>query len=220
MDIIVPEIDDKYVQKILNKIDSKYDPEKVPVIVEQYAKIHNCYINVAEKIKKDGGKVHYGWSIYKTDILCEAERHAVWENDNEELVDITPKEVDLDEILFVSDDDFIYHGQLVDNIRVNITNNPVVDDFIILCENLEIFYTYGKRIDDDRIELPEQVTPKVSLYESLKSHLLSFIYSGGLPRSKCFCGGAKNYKNCHGATLKKDITEDVKKIKKELNTDN
>lgn len=216
MNIVTPEIEDKYVQKILNMIDSEFEPEKVPVIVEPYAKVQNCYINVDEKIKKDGGKVHYGWSIYKTDILCEAERHAVWENEDEELIDITPKEIELDEILFVSDNDFIYTGQLVDNIRVNITNNPVVEDFIMLCENLEIFYTYGKRIDDSRVELPEQVTPKIILYENLKGELLSFIYSGGEPRSKCFCGGVKNYKNCHGATLKKDITEDVKKIKKKL----
>jgi len=216
MNIITPEIDDKYVQRILDKINSEYEPEKVPVIVEPYAKIQNCYINVAEKIKRDGGKIHYGWSIYKTDILCEGERHAVWENDDEELIDITPKEIELNEILFVSDNDFVYEGQLIDNIRVNITNNPVVDDFIVLCENLETLYTFGKRIDDDKIELPEQVTPKVASYEGLKAHLLSFIYSGGFPRNKCFCGRDKNYRNCHGATLKRGIIEDVKKLKKEL----
>jgi hypothetical protein len=212
--IISPSEVDVFVNKVLDKNGSDFEPEIIPVIIESFSKTLNCFIDVEEKVKRDGGKVHYGWAIFKSDILCEAERHAVWENEDEELIDITPREFNFEQIMFVSDNDFIYQGQLVDNIRVNLTQNPIVDDFIFVCENLEILYTFGKRIDDDRMIIPPSIVPLIEKYESIKSTLLFFINSGGKPSSKCFCGGQKNYKNCHGLNLKQNISLEMSSIVK------
>lgn len=216
MNIISPTETDKFVEKLLIKIGSEYEPEQVSVIIEPYAQLHTCYPNVDEKIKRDGGKVHYGWTIYQSDILYEAERHAVWENKDGDLIDITPREIDLKQIMFVSDNDFVYNGQMVDNYRINITDNSIVDDFILVCENLEKLYTYGERIDDEQLNMPLPVAKLIDQYENLKAVYLTYIHSGGQPSSKCLCGGQKNYKNCHGQTLKQNIKADMTELKKSL----
>jgi hypothetical protein len=213
---ISPTETDKFVEKLLTKITSEYEPEQVPVILETYAKRNNCYLNVDEKVKRDGGKAHYGWTIYQTDILCEAERHAVWENDEGDLIDITPRDIDLQQIMFVSDNDFVYTGQLVDNIRVNITDNPIVDDFILVCVNLEELYTFGQRVNDEQMNIPAPAATLINEYENLKNGYFAYIYSGGRPNSKCLCGGQKNYKNCHGQTLKQSINADMTEVRKVL----
>lgn len=216
--ISVPNENDKYVDKLLDKMNVEYLPEKVPVIIENGAKKLNCFVNVQEKVIKDGGKIHYGWAIYKSDIICEAERHSVWETPNGDLVDITPKDFDFNEILFVSDNnDFEYKGQLIDNIRINITNNKVVDDFIVLCEGKEKLYSYGERIDDERMSLPEPIKMIIDNYENLKIHLELFLNKGGNTTSKCLCGGPKSYKNCHGLDLSKNIKRTVSEVSKKFN---
>ena len=157
-----------HVEKLLDKMNAQFDPEQVKVVLEPYAKIHNCFMNVAEKVNRDGGKIIYGRAIFYTDLVCEAEMHAVWESPNGELIDITPRECAFEEIMFVYDEDFVYENQLVDNIRINSTDNPIVEDFILLCETLEKFYTYGTRINDDEMSLPKPIIELVQQYENLK----------------------------------------------------
>ena len=216
MKAIRPKVNDKFVEILLAKINCEYEPEEVPVIIEAYAKLGNCYMNVEEKVNRDGGKVHYGWKIYQTKVLCEAERHAVWENEEGDLIDITPNDDDDKQILFVSDNNFVYTGQLVDNVRVNITDNPLVEDLILVCESLEKFYACGRRIDDEQIGVPEPAAKMIYIYSKLKNAYLAYIHSGNRPNSKCLCGNTKNYKNCHGLTLRQNIKADLKSLKKSI----
>lgn len=200
-----------FVERLLEKINSEFEPEQVPVIIEKYSKTLNCFKNVDRKVQLDGGKTHYGWAIYQTNLLCEAERHAVWENESEELIDITPREVDFDQIMFISDNDFEYEGQIIDNYRVNITKNKVVDHFIKVCEILNKFYSLGKRKNDWELEVEPHIGKIIYEYEELKSRLESYINNGGNLKTKCVCGGNKNYKNCHGKTLIQRLNNDYKK---------
>jgi hypothetical protein len=134
------------------------------------------------------------------------------------LIDITPKEYEFAEILFVSDNnDFEYKGQLVDNIRINITNNPIIDDFIVLCEGTEKLYSFGNRINCDQIALPEPIKLIIDRFESLKIHIEMFVNNDSRPTSKCFCGGQKTYKNCHGQNLKVKIKSTVNEIARRIN---
>ena len=214
MSPFTPQEENKHVKKLLNLLKVEFDTEIIPVQVESYAKPLNCFPNVDEKVKRDGGKAHYGWAIHQTDLLCEAERHAVWESPNEDLIDITPREFVTENTMFVSDNNFIYTGQLVDNVRVNITSNPVVDDFIKVCETLEKFYALGERVDDESMSIPEPIAPYIENLENLKNGYLFFMNSGGTPRKSCFCGSPKAYKNCHGSELKSIIAVDFSRLKK------
>ena len=211
---IKPNINGKFVEELLNRIDAEYSPEIIPVRIEDYAEELNCYENVDKKVSIDGGKTHYGWVIYETDLLCEAERHAVWENEEEELIDITPREIPTEQVIFVSDNNFTYSGQFIDNIRVNITKNKVVDDFILICETESQLYASGERLDSMQIKLPPKAAELISKYQQLKIQFESYIKAGNNEKSKCFCDSQKFYKNCCQGQLRPMIKNDLLSIKK------
>lgn len=211
-----PDESNVFVERLLDKLEVEFNPEIIPVVVDSSARKNNCFINVDEKVKRDGGKVHYGWVVFQTDILCEAERHAVWENPKGDLIDITPRDVHFDRIMFVSDNEFVYTGQLVDNVRLNTTKNPVVDDFIAISEIIEDLYGHGNRIDEKRITFPEHIGKVILTYETLKQCYLTFIREGGKPSMMCFCDSGKVYHSCHGKPILKVLRKDAIEIKKML----
>ncbi len=214
--IISPIETNEFIDKILAKIGSEYEPEQVPVKIEPYAKIHNCYIDVEQKVKLEGGSIHFGWAIFQTDILCEAEHHAVYELENGDLIDISPREFPFESIMFVPDNKAKYTGQSIDNVRINITENVVVDDFILICECVEKLYSYGNRINDEQLNLPEFIFQLIKQYEDLKISYLTFIRNGGRYNTTCFCGSPKNYNNCHGKSLRDGIKKEMLSIKKQI----
>lgn len=212
----VPTEVNQFVEKVLDKINAEFDPEFVPIIPELYAQPQNCFGNVVEKVKRDGGKAHYGWAIFQSSIICEAERHAVWENDDEELIDITPREFGFDKILFVSDNNLVYTGQLIDNARINITKNKLVDDYIALCETLEYLYTYGTRLNDDMLNVPEPALTLTVQYENLKGMFQAYIYQGGTSETLCMCNSGAIYKKCHGRSIRVNFQSDLLKVSRVL----
>lgn len=112
-------------------MEMEYDYEIIPVAVEDYSEALQCFPNVEEKVKRDGGKIHYGWSVhFNKNLIIEAERHAVWEDENGDLICITPNPFGLDEVIFLSDDIPVADNLLIDIVRMNITNNPLVNDWI------------------------------------------------------------------------------------------
>lgn len=63
--------------------------------------------------------------------MIEAELHCVWQDNKGQLVDITPKVDNEETALFVTNPNEKYCGITRDNIRVNITENKLVDDLIL-----------------------------------------------------------------------------------------
>lgn len=76
----------------------------IPVIDDPYGLYGWCSDGVREKVKHDGGRCIFGWSIWEWPrVLLTAEFHCVWENNEGERFDITPKPKNEDRILFVAD---------------------------------------------------------------------------------------------------------------------
>lgn len=200
----------KNVDKLLQKLKTEFEPEIVPVKIELYSRQLQCYSNVKQKVENDGGKIHYGWRIHQTNLLCEAEHHAVWEDKNEDLLDITPNENNDKEILFVSDNNYTYDGKDVGNIRINATNNFIVDDFILVCETIDKLYSFGERKDELEILLANPIIEFINEYNELKNVLLNFINNNANKFSNCLCGNSKTYKNCHHPILKTKTLGDIK----------
>jgi hypothetical protein len=205
------QVPDAFLEKLLSKIGSEFEPEKVPVYAEDYATLLNCFPNVDEKVRRAGGKPHYGWSIHKTRLLYEAERHAVWENEDGDLIDVTPYESSVDEILFVSDNSWAYTGKLVDNIRVNRTKNPLVDDFILLSETVSQALAYGSQLNGI-LTIPEPAMVVAESYGKLRDDLYEFIKLGGQIYTACYCGISRTYKSCHGNQLREGINMVMNKL--------
>lgn len=208
----VPEAGSPWVEKLMAVLKNDIEPEIVPLKVENYAKKDSCFPNVEEKVKRDGGRAYYGWAVWQSANLIESEMHAVWASLEDELFDITPKDLDISHILFIPDESFIYKGQFTDNVRLNITSNRLVDHFIGICNTLGYLYSLGTRVSDTHIELPVFVQTAINDYETLKSGYLILLEQSGNISSPCFCGGQKVYKNCHGKDFDKDLKNNLSKI--------
>ena len=211
----VPKIIDKHIKRLIQKIDSDYETEYVSVKTEEYSNWGQCYYNVAEKVRRDGGKIHYGWALYQSKILSEAERHAVWEDENEKLLDITPNELGVDEILFVSDN--ISPIIDIDNYRENRIGSASVDDFILLAKTIsDLNILYGIRISEKEISIPDNVRKYIIHLNTLKDFYSDYLEHYSSKAAKCYCASNKAYKNCCSYNIRNEIHNNLKRIQKEL----
>jgi len=213
---ISPKTVDKYVEKLLVGLDVEYEPEIIPVRVEPNAKLRSCYYNVEEKVKRDGGKIFYGWAIWQSHYLCEAEHHAVWENKDGDIVCITPREVQADEIMFVPDSSRVYEGVSISNVGFNICGSPLIDDFIKLRYAVCKLYKFGTRKDADIVVFPKCVSDAVNEINELSGCIEVFFLLGNKPASYCYCKSSKPYRQCHGKDIDMRIEYCIDKVKKTL----
>lgn len=112
--------------------------------------INDCYYNVQNFIKKNGGSIQYGWQIWETlpDVMCEAEFHAVWVDKKGNFRDITPKSIpNIKRILFLPDPARKYEGKQIDNFRVALKDDPIVHRFIEVSELFFLELNKGKLAD-------------------------------------------------------------------------
>ncbi len=185
------------VKRVLSKIGTGNEPIFIPVRPEFDARKDSCFYNVPRVIAREGGKKHYGWAILDGPFICEGERHAVWETESGELIDVTPREIPITEIMFVSDQDFEYRGKLVDNIRVNKTSDILVDDFIRICESTTRIYNTATRKNELELSMRADMKEKLDILERTKMVYLQHLAAGGNFTGPCFCGKGSLYKSCH-----------------------
>jgi hypothetical protein len=178
--------------KILDKLQNRNSPVIVPLRAEIYSTKENCFYNVMDKVTNDNGQIVYGWKLHKSIFLEEAERHDVLKSLNGELVDVTPDEVYKDRILFLEDDKgWVYDGKYSDNVRVNTTANPLVDDYILLNETISKLWQTGKRSSRLEISLLEPVVKVIEFLNNDKLEREKYILSNNNPNNICYCGQGK-----------------------------
>jgi hypothetical protein len=201
-------------EELLDKIEAKYYPMNVVVQPDRDASLNNCFNNVAKKVKNEGGEIVYGWALLPQRHMLEAEKHAIWKSPDEQYLDITPRPFPIPMLQFVIDDEFKYNGQLIGNVRLNVTDNKVVDDWIVLAEAIDKLYSYTTRIDDEQVGVPPVIAPVLKQMEKMVKYYDPFVSNDGTPESSCFCGKLLPYKDCHGSELQEAIAEDLAKIEK------
>lgn len=205
-------------ERLIKVIDSKFEPLLVPVIPEKYSKINSCFYNVEDKINVDGGQIVYGWKLHQGLFLIEAERHAIWESSEGELVDVTPNIENSSHVLFVREDrGWTYNGRSEDNIRINITGDPLVDDYILLAETINKLYLTAKRESRDVLILLSPIANLIKHLEEDKKKRELYIYANNTVDSNCYCNSGIKYKDCHGNELKKAFDEAVSRATKIAN---
>lgn len=195
-----PQTIDKHVLELLKKLEVKYNPVMVPLQIEEYSKPSNCFNNVKIKKEKDGGDIVYGWAILKGIGLYEAEWHAVWINNNGILIDITPREKEDVQIMFVQTDvkDYDYHNEFIDNVRLNISGDMLIDHLIYATEKSQKLLSYLKRIDDSFLQGDPILNYGINEINIVKNTISEMIMKGENSYSKCFCKNNIPYKYCHG----------------------
>jgi hypothetical protein len=171
--ITTPNEVNKDILEFCKEIDSTTKPVFVKFVPIKDYICGDCYGNVGGHIKKNGGKVEYGWIIWEDQkIFLEAEFHAIWINNEGTYIDVTPKVDKEDKILFLPDSKRKFAGELIDNIR-----KPLIDN-----EYTKSLVNEGK----NNFEI------KNRLYkESLR------IKTRKIGRNEpCPCGSGKKYKKC------------------------
>lgn len=201
-------------EELLDKIGAKYHPISVVVQPDSGAKLNNCFNNVAKKVKNEGGEIVFGWALLPQRHILEAEKHAIWKSPDEQYIDITPRPFPIPKLQFVIDDEFKYEGQLIGNVRLNVTGNRVVDDWIVLAEAIDELYSYSTRVNDEQVSMPPVIAPLLKQMEKVVKYYEPFVSNGGTAESSCFCGKPLPYKDCHGSELQTDIAEDLAQIEK------
>lgn len=214
--MISPSETNVYVQKLFEKLAAEYDPEIVPIRMEEYSKIRNCYVNVDEKIRRNGGKAILGWAIWQGAHICEAEHHAVWEDEEGSLWDVTPQSTAISELMFLPDDRYSYNGRAINNVRINITGNPVVDHFIYANDILFFSEQYETRINDEEVAYPAIVLKYREHLGNIIYFLMAYLNDGGKMGTTCFCGSAKKYSACHGNEFYKNLDVLKNELEKEM----
>jgi len=209
---ISPKETNPQVERLLDVLNAEM--EIVKVEADPAGKLNNCYYNVLDKVKRDGGKIHYGWVVWQSSYLVEAEHHAVWEDDEENLLDITPRKEHYDTIMFVPDNEKVFDGNMaVPNVRLNTTNNGLIDHFIIYSRVIDKLTGLGTRINDESLSIPEPIVEAINGITICRNNTLMFYAEGNTTNSKCFCGSSKTYIKCHGEGI--EMLEDgiMKKAK-------
>lgn len=198
---MTPDSIDGDVKKLIKLLGTNTTPVYLDVTPESYSQVVECFPAIEEKIRRDGGSQELGWQIWKTEILVEAEFHAVWKSHDGELRDITPKQISIPRILFLPDPRAKYIGAQVDNIRLNITQNRLVDDFIKISKAIFRIENKESRAFEYELRLSGQEAQIYKVLKQMKEDLYFMIMQGSNRNSPCFCQSEKKYKHCHGNKL-------------------
>lgn len=203
---MVPKTINNDILKLVDLVNKKSKPFFIPVIPESYSIPGACFPTVEEKIKRHGGKMVLGWQLWETNLLAEAEFHAIWESPDGVLLDVTPKDIPIEKILFLSDSKTKYSGKQVDNIRMNMTNNPLVDDFIELAKLKFRLLNRGDLVNKiGEVRLTGKDAQIFQAILEIKDGVYAMILKNCTRNNLCFCGRNIKYKHCHGKDLKKAI---------------
>jgi hypothetical protein len=201
--MLVPDVTDLDLKKLLPLLECSAPANHIDFVSLDSVITNECFPNVERQVKNHGGSCIFGWQIWKTSLLIEAEFHAVWKSPEGLIYDITPKAQPVQKILFVSDPNKKYEGKQVNNIRVNITKNPIVDEMIEVYNAVFRIENQGARAFQHQLSLQGKEAAAHQRLTAAKQLLEVMALHGQLPKSPCACGSGKKYKVCHGKKIRK-----------------
>lgn len=192
------------IKRLSNALGLEREPVLLQVEPVEHALPSECFPNVDTQIEKAGGDKVYGWQLWQSgNLFIEAEFHTVWKDPLGFLHDITPKPNPfVTGILFLVDTNRVYEGRQVNNIRLNLSENRAVDDFIQLNDLKFFIENYGDRATQQELRL---VGEEAAFYDHLWRLMIDlehFMKEGGTVRAPCFCGSGEKYKKCHGKKIR------------------
>lgn len=196
------------VKRLLSLLNLTSTPMNVNVIPKKHSIESECFPNVKKQIELEGGHIVYGWQLWQSgNHFIEAEFHAVWKDLQGNFQDITPKPFNrFPQILFVIDANRSYEGKQINNVRLNLSGNRLVDQFIQLNDMKFQIENEGDRADQHELTLTGE---DAQVYNAVINMLMSiepYMHSGATLRSPCFCGSGEKYKKCHGEVAGRFIT--------------
>lgn len=184
------------IMELCSGIVPDVQPEYVSVKVQEWSRLHECFLNVERMIQEQGGQQVNSWAIWQwANILVEAEAHSVWRNPEGKLIDITPHDNGEREILFLHDASMVYSGQSVGNVRLAITGSPLVAELVDLGNKIDAVmcsYTPGT-------EIPlSELWHRLLLLKDRREAIVGILNQKVGRNDLCPCQSGLKYKKCCG----------------------
>ncbi|MEQ1137447.1 hypothetical protein [Acinetobacter seifertii] len=200
---ITPCIESESVKALLRKINSGTNPFYVnckpnPLMIQ-----NECFHLVDQYVKEHGGERINGWSLWEQPSLyIEAEFHAIWKSPEGNYLDLNYRPQKTENILFLPQPDLLYEGYQRNNIRIPLTNNKNVHDFLKFKDYEYEFLNRGERKGKhgeihltDPVELIEYKNLTHSLF--MLGIEINRLIKPLTNYDPCICGSGKKAKWCH-----------------------
>lgn len=191
---LTPILDSQSVEIIKEKINSHFEPQYINVFPIKNAPLQECFDTVDTYITEHGGTRVLGWTLWELPgLFIEAEFHAVWESPTGDMKDLTPRPSPTNRILFIRDPSMNYNGGRVNNIRINYSENHIINDlFKIFEDEFEAFGTKGIVLQHQQMMNYSFEMRKASVHERME-----LIFKNLKKTDPCFCNSGEMLKNCH-----------------------
>lgn len=184
------------VMQLCNQVVPGLEPDYIPVMVQKWCLPSDCFLNVEKMVREQGGKQVNGWVVWQwVNILIETEAHAIWENSDGKLIDITPHDNNEKNILFLRDDALIYSGKKIKGIKMALTNSALASEIIQIAqeiENIKCEYKPGTEVTIK--ELQWRLAP----FASRQMEIMNIINQDVKGNEFCPCQSGMKYKKCCG----------------------
>jgi hypothetical protein len=190
--------------QLIERVAPGARPQTVPVCPDQRAVLNECFPQVEDRIRVDGGRMVCGWLLWEwPHVLVEAEFHACWSPNDDELLDITPKYNGEEHVWFVRDARRNYDGRARDNVRLPLRDDQLIDHFIAAAEaTFRVLNRGARAFDYGIVTVPAN---EIMPLTRMKSFCGTAIESGLRDHDPCLCGSGGKYKRCcarpHAAIL-------------------
>ncbi len=183
----------KVQEEIVQDFCRRLNPNSTSVIVDikpaEGAKIGEWKANVDAKVKADGGETLEGWAIwYQEGVIVEGEACAIWKSPTGELVDITPREGEPPQIMFLEEAGIWKDGGPVGNKRLALSDSLFSR---VMFKSGEMHDRLRKQYGSDDA-VPEEEIKKV---EAMANRILTRDVRNW---ERCPCGSNKQYTKCCG----------------------
>ncbi|MBJ8452933.1 hypothetical protein I6M90_13900 [Acinetobacter bereziniae] len=199
---LTPFLESNSVKALLKHMKKSGNPIYVKSKPNQNTIQNECFPMVDEYISLNGGERVLGWTLWELPgLFIEAEFHAVWKSPEGELIDLNPRPLKTENILFLQDDSIEYNNYQINNFRLPLTNNPIVINFLNLHDKMFEFMNRGERkgqYGEIKLNTSEQAE-----YNLIMSHMMMVsndMVSTYKPLGlydPCICGSGKKAKWCH-----------------------
>lgn len=187
----------KHIAETCERVSPCHDPVFLDVAPLGSAEVQECFDNVAKQISNHSGSPQYGWNVFEWPrVMLDLEFHCVWKDPEGKLHDITPRHDAESVVLFLPDPTMTYTGQCVDNRRFSLSDDPSVDRYIQLAEEMVAIQNanrppYGRTawtVD------AKALRPILTEMQTLSSKFKAKPHRN----DPCPCLSRKKYKHCCG----------------------
>ncbi|MDP2628771.1 MAG: SEC-C metal-binding domain-containing protein [Nanoarchaeota archaeon] len=196
------------VLEFCKEINTSEEPFFVEVVPYEKSEFQECFSNVEDYIKKFGGKMQIGWTIWEIPKkFMEAEFHAIWVREDGAYMDISPKPDGEKKILFLKDSENKFKGKPVNNIRKALVDTIEIRAIIVRGD--KFFELQSKYFDGSKSKIPSFEMKKLEdfMEEFLSAEIKKDKLAGKIKIGRnelCPCDSGKKYKKCCMSLIKRN----------------